>query len=131
MFLLFLTYQKDNIDRLGAIKLDNLINENEVNYFLYRIEKNFPNFVAGIITDNHGFPVASKISKKLWILENTLAMSAITKKKEFLQDSKLVQIKRNLDKSKNYKLLILLEKSKEYKSRLKPLKSLIKSQELF
>jgi hypothetical protein len=111
--------------------VDNLINESEVNYFLYRIEKNFPNFVAGIITDKHGFPVASKISKKLWILENTLALSAITKKSEFIQDSKLVQIKRNLDKSKNYKLLVLLDKSKEYKSRLKPLKSLIKSQELF
>lgn len=111
--------------------MDNLINESEVNYFLYRIEKNFPSFVAGIITDKHGFPVASKISKKLWILENTLALSAITKNKEFIRDSKLVQIKKDLDKSKNYKLLILLEKSKEYKSRLKPLKSLIKSQELF
>ena len=121
----------DHIDGLGVVILENLINESEVKYFLYRIEKNFPNFVAGIITDRHGFPVASKISNKLWILENTLALSAITKNKEFIEDSKLVQIKRDLDKSKNYKLLILLERSKEYKSRLKPLKSLIKSQELF
>lgn len=111
--------------------MDKLINESEVNYFLYRIEKNFPSFVAGIITDKHGFPVASKISKKLWILENTLALSAITKNKVFIQDSQLVQIKKDLDKSKNYKLLVLLEKSKEYKSKLRPLKSLIKSQELF
>ena len=111
--------------------MDNLINESEVNYFLYRIEKNFPNFVAGIITDRHGFPVASKISKKLWVLENTLALSAITKNRDFLEDSNLVKIKKDLDKSKNYKLMILLEKSKEYKSRLKPLKSLIKTQELF
>ena len=111
--------------------MNNLINESEVKYFLYRIEKNFPNFVAGIITDRRGFPVASKISNKLWILENTLALSAITKNKVFIEDSKLVQIKRDLDKSKNYKLLILLQKSKEYKSRLKPLKSLIKSQDLF
>ncbi|MCK4371188.1 MAG: hypothetical protein KAV01_06805 [Candidatus Lokiarchaeota archaeon] len=121
----------DHIDGLGVVILDNLINESEVKYFLYRIEKNFPNFVAGIITDRHGFPVASKISNKLWILENTLALSAITKNKVFKEDSKLVQIKRDLDKSKNYKLLILLQKSKEYKSRLKPLKSLIKSQDLF
>ncbi len=121
----------DHIDGLGVVILENLINESEVKYFLYRIEKNFPNFVAGIITDRHGFPVASKISNKLWILENTLALSAITKNKEFIEDSKLVQIKRDLDKSKNYKLLILLERSKAYKSRLKPLKSLIKSQELF
>ncbi|TKJ22637.1 MAG: hypothetical protein CEE43_05255 [Promethearchaeota archaeon Loki_b32] len=121
----------DHINGLGVVILDNLINESEVKYFLYRIEKNFPNFVAGIITDRHGFPVASKISNKLWILENTLALSAITKNKVFIEDSKLVQIKRDLDKSKNYKLLILLQKSKEYKSRLKPLKSLIKSQDLF
>lgn len=112
--------------------MGDILNQNEVNYFLYRIEKNFPNFVAGIITDSHGFPVASKISKKLWILENTLALSAITKKnRDFIEDSKLVQIKKDLDKSKNYRLLILLEKSKDYKSRLKPLKSLIKSQDLF
>ncbi|NVM34462.1 MAG: hypothetical protein HWN81_02630 [Candidatus Lokiarchaeota archaeon] len=111
--------------------MNNLLNESEVKYFLYRIEKNFPNFVAGIITDRHGFPVASKISKKLWVLENTLALSAITKNRDFLEDSNLVKIKRDLDKSKNYKLMILLEKSKELKSRLKPLKSLIKSQELF
>jgi len=111
--------------------LGTILNQDEVNYFLYRIEKNFPNFVAGIITDRHGFPVASKISKKLWILENTLALSAITKKRGFIEDSKMIQIKRNLDKNKNYRLLILLEKSKEYKNRLKPLKNLIKSQELF
>ena len=111
--------------------MDDLINESEVNYFLQRIEKNYPNFVAGIITDSHGFPVASKISKKLWVLENTLALSAIAKKGDFINDSNLIKIKKDLDKSKNFKLLILLEKSKEYKNRMKPLKNLIKSQELF
>ncbi|MFX1366672.1 MAG: hypothetical protein ACFFCE_02325 [Promethearchaeota archaeon] len=121
----------DQFDGLGVVILNNLINENEVKYFLYRIEKNFPNFVAGIITDRHGFPVASKISKKLWLLENTLALSAITKDRNFIEDSQLVKIKRDLDKAKNYKLMILLEKSKENKSRLKPLKTLLKSQELF
>lgn len=108
-----------------------ILNQDEINYFLYRVEKNFPNFVAGIITDRHGFSVGSKISKKLWVLENTLALSAITKKNGFIEDSSLIQIKKDLDKSKNYKLMILLEKSKDYKSRLKPLKALIKSQELF
>ncbi|MFW9865704.1 MAG: hypothetical protein ACFFCI_05250 [Promethearchaeota archaeon] len=111
--------------------MDNILNQDEVNYFLYRIEKNFPNFVAGIITDKHGFTIGSKVSKKLWILENTLALSAISKKNDYIEDPHLIQIKRDLDKSKNYKLLVLLEKSKEYKNRLKPLKSLIKSQELF
>ncbi|MFW9987035.1 MAG: hypothetical protein ACFFC3_00065 [Candidatus Odinarchaeota archaeon] len=121
----------NQFDALGVVLLDSLINESEVKYFLYRIEKNFPNFVAGIITDRHGFPVASKISKKLWVLENTLALSAITKNRDFIEDSQLIKVKRDLDKSKNYKLMILLEKSKENKSRIKLLKSLIKSQELF
>lgn len=126
----------DQIDNLGVIELDkhennSIINESEVKYFLYRIEKNFPNFVAGVITDRHGFPVASKISKKLWILENTLALSAITKNRDFIEDNKLVKIKKDLDKAKNYKLLILLEKTKDYKSRMKPLKGLLRSQELF
>ncbi|MHA2392875.1 MAG: hypothetical protein ACXAEX_13085 [Promethearchaeota archaeon] len=111
--------------------MGNILNQDEINYFLYRVEKNFPNFVAGIITDRHGFSVGSKISKKLWVLENTLALSAITKKNGFIEDANLIQIKRDLDKSKNYKLMVLLEKSKDYKSRLKPLKALIKSQELF
>ena len=111
--------------------MDNLIKQNEVNYFLYRIEKNFPNFVAGIITDSHGFPIASKISKRLWILENTLALSAIAKNRSLIKDDNLIQIKKDLDRSKNYKLLVLLEKSKDYKSRLKSLKNLIKAQELF
>ena len=126
----------DQIDNFGVIELDkqknnSIINESEVKYFLYRIEKNFPNFVAGVITDRHGFPVASKISKKLWILENTLALSAIAKNRDYIEDNKLVQIKKDLDKAKNYKLLILLEKTKDYKSRMKPLKDLLKSQELF
>lgn len=111
--------------------MGSILNQDEVNYFLYRVEKNFPNFVAGIITDKHGFPVGSKISKKLWVLENTLALSAITKKRDFVEDSKLIKIKRDLDKNKNYKLLVLLEKSRDYRSRLKPLKNLIKAQELF
>ena len=47
----------DHIYGLGVVILENLINESEVKYFLYRIEKNFPNFVAGVITDRHGFPL--------------------------------------------------------------------------
>ncbi|MHA2180645.1 MAG: hypothetical protein ACXAAH_04385 [Promethearchaeota archaeon] len=108
-----------------------MLKQGDVNSFLSRIEKDYPNFVAGVITDKHGFPVASKISKKLWVLENTLALSAITKNRDFIEDPKLIQVKKDLDKNKNYRLMILLEKSKDHKNRLKPLKTLIKSQELF
>jgi hypothetical protein len=109
-----------------------LINQTEVNYFLHQIKSNFPNFVAGVITDHNGFPIGSHISKRLWVHENTLALWAISKNKELIiRDPNLVQLKFNIDKAKRYKLFILLEKSKNHKSKLKRLKQIIKSQKLF
>ena len=111
-----------------------LINQVEVNYFLHRIKKNFPNFVAGVITDNNGFAIGSDISKRLWIHENKLALWAISKNKEnkdILSDPNLVQLKFDIDKGKQFKLFILLEKSKNNKNRVKHLKTLIRSQEIF
>ena len=112
----------------------NLINQVEVNYFLQMIKNNFPNFVAGVITDRNGFTIGADISKRLWIHENKLSLWAISKNKEnkeVLNDPNLVQLKFDIDKGKNFKLFILLEKSKNNKNRVKPLKTLIKSQELF
>lgn len=111
-----------------------LINQVEVNYFLHRIKNNFPNFVAGVITDKNGFPIGSEISKRLWIHENKLALWAISKNKEnkdLDNDPNLVQLKFDIDKAKRFKLFILLEKSKNSKSGVKPLKTLIRAQELF
>jgi hypothetical protein len=109
-----------------------LVKQTEVNYFLHRIKKNFPNFVAGVITDRNGFPIGANISKRLWIHENTLALSAIAKNREFsIKDPNLVQLKFDIDKSKRYRLFLLLEKSKTYKDGIKPLKEIIRSQELF
>lgn len=106
----------------------------EVNYFLHAIKKNFPNFVAGVITDKNGFTIGADISKRLWIHENKLALWAISKNKdnkEVINDPNLVQLKFDIDKGKKFKLFILLEKSKSNKNRVKPLKTLIRSQELF
>jgi hypothetical protein len=111
-----------------------LINQIEVNYFLQQIKKNFPNFVAGVITDKNGFAIGSEISKRLWIHENKLALWAISKNKEnkdLLKDPNLVQLKFDIDKGKKFKLFILLEKSKYNKSGKKPLKTIIRAQELF
>ncbi len=111
-----------------------LINQMEVNYFLHKIRINFPNFVAGVITDRNGFTIGANISKRLWIHENKLALWAISKNKEnkeVINDPNLVQLKFDIDKGKNFKLFILLEKSKNNKNRVKPLKTLIRSQELF
>ena len=111
-----------------------LINQLEVNFFLNQIKKNFPNFVAGVITDKNGFPIGSDISKRLWIHENKLALWAVTKNKEnkdLLNDPNLEQLKFDIDKAKRIKLFILLEKSKHNKNGVKPLKSLIRTQKLF
>ena len=111
-----------------------LINQMEVNYFLHKIKINFPNFVAGVITDKNGFTIGADISKRLWIHENKLAMWAISKNKEnkeVLNDPNLVQLKFDIDKGKNFKLFILLEKSKNNKSGKVGLKNLIRAQELF
>lgn len=112
----------------------NLINQMEVNYFLHKIKINFPNFVAGVITDKNGFTIGADISKRLWIHENKLALWAISKNKEnkeILNDPNLVQLKIDLDKDKKFKLFILLEKSKNNKSGKVGLKNLIRSQKLF
>ena len=111
-----------------------LINQIEVNYFLHRIKKNFPNFVAGVITDKNGFAIGSDISKRLWIHENKLALWAISKtkkNKDLINDPNLVQLKFDIDKEKKFKLFILLEKSKYNRSGKSGLKTIIRAQELF
>ncbi|MHA1509971.1 MAG: hypothetical protein ACTSO6_14860 [Promethearchaeota archaeon] len=111
-----------------------LINQMEVDYFLNRVKKNFPNFIAGVITDRNGFTIGANISKRLWIHENKLALWAISKNKEnkeVINDPNLVSLKFDIDKAKNFKLFILLEKSKYIKSGKVELKNLIRAQELF
>ena len=108
-----------------------LVRETEVNYFLHRIKKHFPNFVAGVICDRNGFPIGSNISKRLWVHENRLSLLAVSKSKELLNDPDLIQLKFDIDKEKNFKLFILLEKSTHYKNGTKRIKNLIKSQDLF
>ena len=111
-----------------------LINQIEVNYFLHKIKKSFPNFVAGVITDKNGFTIGADISKRLWIHENKLALWAISKNKEnkeVINDPNLVALKFDIDKGKNFKLFILLEKSKYNKSGKVELKNIIRTQELF
>jgi hypothetical protein len=117
---------------MKASESTRLLNQSDVDYFLHRIKKNFPNFVAGVITDRNGFPIGANISKRLWVHENTLALSAVAKNRDFLiKDPNLIQLKLNIDRDKQFKLFLLLEKSKHYKSRLKSLKAIIKTQQLF
>jgi hypothetical protein len=109
-----------------------LVKQAEVNYFLHKIKQNFPNFVAGVITDRNGFPIGANISKRLWIRENTLALSAVSKNRELtIKDPNLVPLKFDIDKGKRYRLFLLLEKSKYHKDSIKMLKNIIRTQNLF
>ena len=111
--------------------MEGLINQSDVNYFLSEIEQIFPNFVAGVLCDRHGFPIASKIPQNFHIQENILALSAISDKKDLLKGNGYIKVKRNLDKSKDIKLLLLLEKTDRKIKDFKKLKKLIETQILF
>ncbi|MGQ4874397.1 MAG: hypothetical protein ACTSVV_02900 [Promethearchaeota archaeon] len=108
-----------------------LIKEQDVDRFLSKIENIFPNFVAGVICDEHGFPIGAKIPRDFHINENELALSAIAEKRSFIRDPRFMKVKRDIDKSKNVKLFILLEKSRKYINRFKILRDVINSQNIF
>jgi len=111
--------------------MEKVLKQHEVNYFLSEIESTFPNFVAGIVCDCDGFPIASKVPKNFHIHENQMALSAIAGNREFIDDPRLMKVKRDLDHNKNVKLLILLDKQSSYISRFKALNAIIEKQNLF
>jgi len=111
--------------------LEKLINQTDVNYFLSEIKQIFPNFVAGVLCDRNGFMIASKIPQNFHIQENILALSAISNKRDFIEENGYLKVKRDLDTSKNIKLLLLLEKSHNNITSFKRLKKFIDTQGLF
>lgn len=116
---------------IGDLLVEKILREEEVNGLLSDVERTFPNFVAGIITDRNGFPIATKMPNGFHIRENQMALTAIAGSRDFIRDNNLMKVKRNLDKNKDVKMLVLLEKSNKYLHRFKQLKNILKSQELF
>ncbi len=95
------------------------------------IKNLFPNFLAGIITDHHGFPISTHITNKIKMKENELALQAISNRFSLSDDLSITKIKVNLDKTKNIKLLLLIETPNNYILGLSNLRKMIKSQVLF
>ena len=116
---------------IGVIKVEKLINQTEVNQFLSQIEGSFPNFVAGVVCDNDGFMIGSRVPKNFHIQENAMALSAIAGDRDFIQDPRFMKVRRDLSKKENIKLFVLLEKSNRYINRFKELNELIEQQTLF
>ncbi len=104
-----------------------IISQKQVGKFLNRISETFPNFIAGIITDRHGFPIASKIPKNFPYDENTLALEAIARERSFINRSKYVKVKRYLNNGKSVKMLLLLDKPNKYVYAYKGLKRILAS----
>jgi len=111
--------------------LEDIIHQEDVNYFLSEIEQIFPNFVAGILCDGHGFPIASKIPQNFPIQESSLALSAISNKVDQVNNNRYIKVRRDINKSKNIKLFLLLERPIMHINRFKHLKEFIESQGLF
>ncbi|MBD3256352.1 MAG: hypothetical protein GF383_14740 [Candidatus Lokiarchaeota archaeon] len=112
--------------------LKELVNQEDLNSFLGQIKNVFPNFVAGVLCDRNGFPIASKAVDNFHIHENHLALAAIKEDDSYIKtDSNYMKVMRALDKTKNVRLYLLLEKSYDYINRFKQLKSIIENQTLF
>ena len=112
-------------------KVNKLLKQQDVKGLLSKIKETFPNFVAGIITDRNGFPIATELPEKFHIRENQLALNAITKQRDFIQDSNFMQVKREFGKNEDVKMLLLLQKSHKYIHRFKRFKKILKTQNLF
>ncbi|MGV9172550.1 MAG: hypothetical protein ACOC44_10470 [Promethearchaeia archaeon] len=113
--------------------MEKLLKEQDVKGFLSKVRETFPNFVAGIITDRNGFPIASEMPEKFHIRENELALSAIAKKRDFISEgeSEYMQVKRDFGKNDSVRMMILLRKSYKYINRFKSLKKIVRNQNLF
>ena len=90
--------------------MEKIINQSDVNYFLSQIEGTFPNFVAGVVCDNDGFMIGAKVPQNFHIHENAMALSAIAGNRDFINDSRFMKVKRDLNGQENIKLFMLLEK---------------------
>ncbi len=111
--------------------MGSILKEEEINNFLSDVEHTFPNFIAGIICDKNGFPLGSKIPKGFHIDENTMALSSIADKRDFINDNRYVKVNRALDKFENIRLFLLLDKTNQYISRFKELNKIIETQNIF
>ncbi|MEJ2251363.1 MAG: hypothetical protein P8Y70_12185 [Candidatus Lokiarchaeota archaeon] len=112
--------------------MDKLLSQKEINNFLEKIDKIYPNFIAGVIADHNGFPIASRIPKDFPLCENELALyTVINREREILENTDFIKVKRDLSKDKKVKLLLLLDKKNHYIYGFKELKAAIRRQILF
>ena len=110
-----------------------LITQQMVDEFLKKIKKTFPNFIAGVLSDENGFPIASKIPKKLKIDEDFFALAATDVRivNDFMDFSKYTKVMKEIGKKEKIKLLVLLKKSAKYSHKFQQLNEVLSKQSLF
>ncbi|MHA1725400.1 MAG: hypothetical protein ACTSXH_11230 [Promethearchaeota archaeon] len=111
--------------------VDKIIKQSEVDSFLIRIKNIFPNCIAGIICDHHGFPISSQITDKVKMKENELALLAISNRNTLNKKLKISKIKLDLDAEKKIKLLLLIKGPKRSLHGMADLRKIVKNQIMF
>ncbi len=111
--------------------VDRIIKQSEVDSFLIRIKNIFPNCIAGIICDHHGFPISSQIADKVNMKENELALLAISNRISLNKKLKISKIKLDLDEEKKIKLLLLIEGTNKNLCGIADLRNIVKNQLIF
>jgi hypothetical protein len=105
--------------------MPNLVSARQLETFMNDIKSLFPTYVAGVICDRHGFPIASRIDHPQ-IDEETLALSAISDRKLLDMDmNEYHKVVRPL--SMDTKLMVLLKKSGDNLHRFKQFKNMVES----
>src|SRR5271157_2894781 len=104
--------------------MNELINEIALNNFIDSVKAVFPTSKAVVITDRHGFPLASKIEQPGWD-ENTLAVHAVTDR-QFLDLDDYQKIIRPL--SIDTRIMVLLEKTASNLHRFKRFNAVLENE---
>ena len=103
------------------------VNEKGMNEFINKCHSIFPTMVAGVLTDRHGFPIASKIHPKLEgmnVDEQLLCLEAVAEGKRTIVDtSNYHKIVKSL--SRNVNLMLLLDKTYANLHRFKQFKAFL------
>jgi len=113
-----------------------LISNNQVDYFLYDLEKKLSeHYHAGVICDKDGFIISARIPKKYRhdLHAHKIALSAIASKKRKKKNSEYIEVIRDLDDRKNIILILLLKKDKysKIRSQYKQLNQILSFQDIF
>ena len=113
-----------------------LISNNQVDYFLYDLEKKLSDYYqAGVICDKDGFIISARIPKKNqnYLHANKIALSAIADKKRKKKNEDYIEVIRDLDDRKNVILILLLKKDKlsKIRSQYKQLNKILSFQDIF